>query len=241
MTITINNNSNHSKQEEEDDEEARLDFSPSDGTDTPPSPSLWTPSGSYIKDFFHFSGPGWLVSIAYVDPGNYQADIQAGATSRYVLLFTLFWTSLLSIYVQVLCVRLAMYGRLNLAEAQAKYSAKSNVYLRYFEWFIAEFSTIITDLPGIVGFAIAARFFLDVPYLVGTLLSLITTMVFLSTLNFGFKVLEVILCIFVGIMSIAIFTEMATVGPSGSEIMRGWTYGELVYIDSPLFSLWIII
>lgn len=227
MEISINNNSSHSKSGDEEEEE--VDFSLSETTSSNNTP-LWTPSGNFIKDFFHFSGPGWFVSIAYVDPGNYQADIQAGATSRYNLLFTLFWTSLLSIYVQVLCVRLALYGKLNLAEAQAKYSAKNNTYLRYFEWFIAEFSTIVTDLPGIVGFAIAARFFFDVPYLVGVLLSLVTTMVFLSTLNFGFKMLEVIICIFVGIMSVAIFTEMATVQPSASEIMRGWIYGTLYIV-----------
>ena len=226
MTISIgSNSSDQSKSGSEKDEEVTIDFTLSTDETTSSSTPLWTPSGSYLKDFFYFSGPGWFVSIAYVDPGNYQADIQAGATSRYNLLFTLFWTSLLSIYVQVLCVRLALYGKLNLAEAQAKYSAKNNTCLRYFEWFIAEFSTIITDLPGIVGFAIAARFFLDVPYLVGVLLSLVTTMVFLSTLNSGFKILEVVICIFVGIMSVAIFTEMATVRPSGSEIMRGWIYG----------------
>eukprot|EP00985_Skeletonema_marinoi_P005755 scaffold2499_cov97-Skeletonema_marinoi.AAC.1 len=66
--------------------------------------SLWQPSGSYLKDFLFFSGPGWFVSIAYVDPGNYQADIQAGATSQYSLLFALWWTGILSIYVQILCV-----------------------------------------------------------------------------------------------------------------------------------------
>ncbi|CAJ1962665.1 unnamed protein product [Cylindrotheca closterium] len=228
-----NNISNSSQSKSKEDEEVTIDFSPEEA----PSSSLWTPSGNFLKDFIHFSGPGWLVSIAYVDPGNYQADIQAGATTRYNLLFTLFWTSLLSIYVQVLCVRLALYGKLNLAEAQAKYSAKTNAWLRYFEWFIAEFSTIITDLPGIVGFAIAARFFFDVPYIVGLLFSLLTTMVFLSTLNSGFKILEGIICIFVGIMSIAIFTEMATVQPSGSDIMRGWMLGFLEVKQDDIFSI----
>ena len=54
-------------------------------------------------------GPGWFVCIAYVDPGNYQADIQAGATSRYRLLWTVWWASILSIYIQSLCVRLGEY------------------------------------------------------------------------------------------------------------------------------------
>lgn len=92
------------------------------------------------------------MSIAYVDPGNYQADIQAGATSRYSLLFALWWTGILSIYVQVLCVRLAFHSKLTLSQVQAQtYSSKTS---RYFGWAIAEFSTIITDLPTVIGFAV---------------------------------------------------------------------------------------
>ena len=83
----------------EEDEEENND----NGEQLTLSSSLWEPSGSWWKDFLYFSGPGWFVSIAYVDPGNYQADIQAGATSRYSLLFALWWTGILSIYVQVLC------------------------------------------------------------------------------------------------------------------------------------------
>lgn len=103
---------------------------------TPPSPS---------------PHPGWFVSIAYVDPGNYQADIQAGATSRYSLLFALWWTAVLSIYVQVLCVRLAFHSNLTLSQAQARVHPSRRA--RYFHWAVAEFSTIITDLPTVVGFA----------------------------------------------------------------------------------------
>ena len=98
-----------------------------------------------------FPHPGWFVSIAYVDPGNYQADIQAGATSRYSLLFALWWTAVLSIYVQVLCVRLAFHSNLTLSQAQARVHPSRRA--RYFHWAVAEFSTIITDLPTVVGFA----------------------------------------------------------------------------------------
>ncbi len=94
---------------------------------------------------------GWFVSIAYVDPGNYQADIQAGATSKYSLLFALWWTGILSIYVQVLCVRLAFYSKRTLSQVQAQtFSSRRS---RYFNWAIAEFSTMITDLPTVIGFA----------------------------------------------------------------------------------------
>lgn len=98
-----------------------------------------------------------FVSVAYIDPGNFQADIQAGATSRYSLLFVLWWTGMLSIYVQVLCVRLAFNSKLTLAEAMAKVYPKRRQ--RYFNWMIAEFSTMITDLPTVVGVCAFVSFY----------------------------------------------------------------------------------
>ena len=168
-------------------------------------PSLWSPTGKWYVDILHFIGPGWFVSVAYVDPGNYQADIQAGALSRYSLLFIVWWTSVLSIYVQVLCVRLSYRSGMTLAQVQAhhyreKYSTgvgsarggklNKGVIMRHLNWFIAEFSTIITDLPEVVGIGIAFNVFFGWPYYVGVLLSPITTMAFLWTLNTGGQMKE---------------------------------------------------
>lgn len=195
----------------------------------------WSPTGNVWKDAWFFVGPGWLVSIAYIDPGNYQADIQAGATSRYYLLFAIWWSSLLSVYVQILCVRLAYYAQLTLAETQAL-DAKKNWH-RYLSWLVAEFSTMITDLPEVIGIGIACHHFFGWDYYVGVLLSLLTTMVFLATLKFGIQVLEWIVFGFVGIMSVALFGEMSVVGASTGELMKGWVYGFVDVTSQDLFSI----
>mmetsp|Transcript_12640 Transcript_12640/g.27269 ORF Transcript_12640/g.27269 Transcript_12640/m.27269 type:complete len:546 (+) Transcript_12640:14-1651(+) len=214
------------KGEEEDEDEGD-----DDGETTP----LWEPSGSWWRDFLYFSGPGWFVSIAYVDPGNYQADIQAGATSRYSLLFALWWTGILSIYVQILCVRLAFHSKLTLSQVQAQtFSTRRQ---RYFNWIIAEFSTIITDLPTVVGFAIAVNYFFGLPYWVGVIMSLLTTMVFLAALSCGMRLLEIAICIFVAIMSVALWVEMSFVGPDTSELLRGWAVGFLDVSSADMFSI----
>lgn len=194
-------------------------------TPEPQDDTPWSPSGLWYRDFWHFVGPGWFVAIAYVDPGNYQADIQAGATSRYSLLCVIWWTSVLSVYVQILCVRLAYYSNLTLAEAQSRHFASDKQWMRYVAWALAEFSTIITDLPEVIGIGIACHIFFGWPYYVGVVLSLLTTMLFLATIQFGIKVLESIIVAFIGVMSIALFVEMDFVGPSGSELMRGWLLG----------------
>jgi len=199
-----------------------------------PMQQKWSPSGSRWKDFLHFVGPGWFVSIAYVDPGNYQADIQAGAASRYELLWVVWWTSILSIYVQILCVRLAYYTNMTLAEAQARHSTK---WMRRLNWFIAEFSTIITDLPEVIGIGIACNIFFGWPYYVGVIFSLFTTMVFLFTMNFGMRVLETIIFLFVGIMSISLFIEMDFVGVNGGEVVEGWLYGFTKLSNQNIFDI----
>lgn len=233
-----------------------------DGSDMIGALPVWTPSGSWWKDLLHFCGPGWLVSIAYVDPGNYQADIQAGGTTRYSLLWTIWWTSILSIYVQVLCVRLGYRTQQTLAQIQAQelkhyeqlqattgnddvgegsYITAADLvrksWRRYFAWFVAEFSVILTDLPEVIGFGIACNLFFGWPYWIGVISSLLTTMVFLATMNFGMRVLEGTIFIFVGIMSIALFVEMGFVGVDVPALSRGWVYGFVDATSEDLFAI----
>jgi NRAMP (natural resistance-associated macrophage protein)-like metal ion transporter len=199
------------------------------------SSSAWRPTGNFWKDAWFFVGPGWLVCIAYIDPGNYQADIKAGATTRYYLLFAVWWSSLLSIYVQILCVRLAYYAQLTLAETQAR-DAKSDWH-RYASWFIAEFSTMITDLPEVIGIGIACHHFFGWDYYVGVLLSLVTTMVFLGTLKYGIQALEWSVFFFVGIMSVALFMEMNFVGAETEALVKGWAFGFMEVSSEDIFSI----
>jgi len=186
----------------------------------------------------YFVGPGWLVSIAYIDPGNYQADIQAGATTQYYLLFTIWWSSILSIYVQVLCVRLGYYTQKTLAEVQAnEFRQRGSTKRRYFAWFLAEFSVILTDLPEVIGIGIACNLFFGWPYWAGVLMSLLTTMCFLATMRCGMKILEWIIVGFVGIMSVALLVEMSFVRPDSEAIVKGWVYGFIDMTSDDLFTI----
>jgi len=162
--------------------------------------SPWT-FGSFIRYF----GPGWLVCIAYVDPGNYQADIQSGSQSGYSQNWVILWTQLLSWYVQYMCVKLQHYTNSNLAEAMALQYPR---YIRWMFWAIAEISIILTDLPEVIGFAIAINLFnSSVPLYAGVLLSFLTTMLFLATLHKGSYFIELTACALVVIMSIVLFIE----------------------------------
>merc|ERR1711992_244056 len=174
-------------------DESEMEIPP--GVDTP-----WS-FGSFIRYF----GPGWLVCIAYVDPGNYQADIQSGAQTGYSQNWVILWTQLLSWYVQYMCVKLQHYTNTNLAEAMALQYPK---YIRWLFWVIAEVSIILTDLPEVIGFAIAINLFNpSVPLYAGVLLSFLSTMVFLASLSKGSYFIELTACALVVIMSIVLFVE----------------------------------
>ena len=92
-------------------------------------------------------------------------------------------------------------------------------------WAIAEFSTIVTDLPEVIGIGIACNIFFGWPYYAGVLLSLVSTMVLLSTMDCGTRVLEGIVCFFVFIMAAALFVEMGIVGVNKQELLEGWLIG----------------
>merc|ERR1739847_20004 len=188
-------------------DESELEIPP--GVDTP-----WS-FGSFIRYF----GPGWLVCIAYVDPGNYQADIQSGAQTGYSQNWVILWTQLLSWYVQYMCVKLQHYTNTNLAEAMALQYPK---YIRWLFWVIAEVSIILTDLPEVIGFAIAINLFNpSVPLFAGVLLSFLSTMVFLVTLHKGSYFIELTACALVVIMSIVLFIEWDYAPTDSKQFLAG--------------------
>merc|ERR1712193_1109 len=191
----------------EPEDESQYEIPP--GVDTP-----WT-FGSFIRYF----GPGWLVCIAYVDPGNYQADIQSGAQTGYSQNWVILWTQLLSWYVQYMCVKLQHYANTNLAEAMALQYPK---YVRWMFWVIAEVSIILTDLPEVIGFAIAIHLFNpSVPLYAGVLLSFLTTMLFLATLHKGSYFIELTACALVVIMSIVLFVEWDMSPTNSEDFLKG--------------------
>jgi Natural resistance-associated macrophage protein len=102
--------------------------------------------GKTIAKFSRFIGPGFLVAVAYMDPGNYATDVAAGATFKFKLLFVVLMSNLIAVFLQSLCIRLGTVTGLNLAE-----NCKAHLpwQLNYFLYFIAEAAIIATDIAEV--------------------------------------------------------------------------------------------
>ncbi|KAI6088632.1 natural resistance-associated macrophage protein [Hypoxylon rubiginosum] len=127
--------------------------------------------------FGKFVGPGFLVAVAYIDPGNYSTDISAGAENQFRLLFIILMSNLFAIFLQCLSIKLGTVTGLNLAEACRAYLPK---WLNYFLYFLAEAAIIATDIAEVIGTAIGLNLLIPkLPLVAGCAISILDVMVIL--------------------------------------------------------------
>ncbi|SZF05065.1 unnamed protein product [Blumeria hordei] len=124
-----------------------------------------------LRDCSRFVGPGFMVSVAYIDPGNYAIDVKAGSTFRFKLLCVGLMANIFAIFFQALCVKLGSVSGLNLAQACRMFLPK---WLNYFLYALAEVSIIASDVTEVVGFTIATNLLVPkMPMMVGCFLSIL--------------------------------------------------------------------
>ncbi|KAF1984225.1 divalent metal ion transporter [Aulographum hederae CBS 113979] len=129
-----------------------------------------------MAKYAKFIGPGFMVSVAYIDPGNYATDVAAGATYRFRLLFVILLSNIFAIFLQSLCVKLGTVTGMNLAE-----NCKANLpmWLNYVLYVFAEAAIIATDIAEVIGTAIALNVLLKVPLVAGCAISIVDVLIIL--------------------------------------------------------------
>ncbi|KAK0905560.1 NRAMP-like transporter smf-3 [Friedmanniomyces endolithicus] len=141
-----------------------------------PKAPLWRRSladcARVLLKYVKFIGPGFMISVAYIDPGNYATDIGAGATYRFKLLFVVLMSNLFAIFLQSLCIKLGTVTGLNLAEM---YRAHMPSWLNYTLYAVAEAAIIATDIAEVIGTAIALNLLSNgrIPLVAGCALSIV--------------------------------------------------------------------
>lgn len=201
--------------------------------DTPESTSF------SFRKLWAFSGPGFLMSIAYLDPGNIESDLQAGAVSEYRLLWVLMWATLLGLMMQRLAARLGTVTGLHLAEVcYRQYPAVPRLAL----WVCTEIAIIGSDMQEVIGTAIAIYLLSNkaIPLWGGVLITIIDTFTFLGLDKFGLRKLEAFFALLIATMAISFGYEYGTAQPDQWEVVKGLAIPEITDNRSLLQAVGII-
>jgi len=193
---------------------ATAPFCPSEvsGTvDVPESDPFW-------KKVIRYAGPGLLVSVGYMDPGNWATAIQGGSQFGYQLLFVVVLSSLAAIVLQCLSMRLGIVTGKDLAvHCREQYSPLSAKAL----WLFAEFSIIACDLAEVLGCALAFHLLLGVSLPTGVALTALDTLLILALKGRGFRQLEAIILALIATIAVCLFAELALVSPDWHAVAAG--------------------
>lgn len=171
-------------------------------------------AGFSFKKLWAFSGPGFLMSIAYLDPGNIESDLQSGATAGYQLLWLLMVSTFLGLLLQRLSARLGVVSGRNLAEA-----CRENLPFipRISLWLMIEVAIIGSDMQEVIGTAIA--FYLlsyrHIPLWAGVLITIFDTFFFLFLDKYGLRKLEFFFCFLITVMALAFGAEFVWASIAG--------------------------
>ncbi|ORX62099.1 Nramp-domain-containing protein [Hesseltinella vesiculosa] len=165
-----------------------------------------------------YMGPGWLMAIAYLDPGNLESDLQTGAIAGYQLLWLLFWCHAAGLAIQTLAIRLGVVTGKHLAQhIRQAYDGRTAKVI----WFFSQCAIIGSDIQEIVGTAIALRIFFNLPIWAGVLITATDTFFFMWLQQFGVRKIEAFFMSLIGIMVACFFTEMISSGPDIGAIVEG--------------------
>jgi len=173
-----------------------------------------------FKKLSAYLGPGFLMSIAYVDPGNLESDLQAGATTACSLLWLLLLSTLMGFVLQMLAARLGIATGWDLAE----HCRNEYHWLpRYVLWVQTEIAIIGSDIQEVIGSAIALNIlsFGHIPLWAGVVITTLDCFIFLYVERTGIRKLELLFAIFIGVMVGTFGWMFAIVGPSSVEIASG--------------------
>ncbi len=172
-----------------------------------------------IKRFLAFAGPAYLVSVGYMDPGNWATDIEGGSRFGYQLLWVILMSNLIAVMLQTLSARLGIVSGRDLAQAcREEYSKPVAIIL----WILCEIAIAACDLAEVLGTAIGLNLLFGLPLIFGVLLTGFDTMVFLIIQNFGIRKIEFFIISMVTIMGACFGIEMLLSKPQLSEIATGF-------------------
>ena len=176
------------------------------------------PNRGWWRRFLAFAGPGYLVSVGYMDPGNWATDLAGGAQFGYALIWVILLSNLMAMYLQSLCVKLGVVTGKDLAQAcREQYSKPVSIVL----WVLCEIAIIACDLAEVIGSAVALNLLFGVPLVWGVILTGLDVMLLLAAMHFGFRKIEAIVLTLVSTVALCFALQIFLAQPDWGGVALG--------------------
>jgi manganese transport protein len=178
------------------------------------------PSGpGFWRKMLAFFGPAYLVSVGYMDPGNWATDIAGGSQFGYKLIWVLLMSNIMAILLQSLSARLGIVRGLDLAQA-SKESYPS--YVNFVLYILAEIAIAACDLAEVLGMAIGLQLLFGIPLIWGVCLTFLDTFLLLILIDRGMRLMEAFIMALIAVIGIAFLMEVILAKPHIRELMTGF-------------------
>lgn len=189
------------------------------GRRTESGPVAIPASATGLSLFLRVLGPGYLVAVGYMDPGNWATDLAAGSRFGYGLLWVVGLSSLMAVLLQTLCCRLGIATGSNLAQACARLLPSA---WRVPLWLLAEVAIIACDLAELVGTALALKLLFGLPLACGVVLTVLDTLLLLLLQQWGVRRLEALVIALVALVGVCFVVELLLLRPDWGAVLQGF-------------------
>ncbi len=177
------------------------------------------PGMSRWKKFLAFAGPGFLVSVGYMDPGNWATDLAGGSQFGYALVWVILASNLMAIFLQILCARLGIVTGRDLAQSCRDYYKKPAAIAL---WLLCEVAIIACDLAEVIGSAVALNLLFNIPLIWGVIITGLDVLLLLGAMHFGFRKLEAIVITLVATIAVCFAVQIFFARPELGALAQGF-------------------
>jgi len=197
--------------------------------------SIPVPShGNWLRRLLAFSGPGYMVSVGYMDPGNWATDLAGGSKFGYTLLAVIMISNLMAILLQALAARLGIASGRDLAQAcRDAYPRPVGIAL----WIACELAIIACDLAEVIGTAIALKLLFGIPLIGGALITALDAFLVLLLMNKGFRFLEAFIIALLIVIAICFAVQIALAAPPVAAVLGGFVPSTEIVTDSAMLYI----
>jgi len=175
--------------------------------------------GSFWRKLLAFLGPGYLVAVGYMDPGNWATSLAGGSKFGYALLTVALLSNLMAIVLQSLCTRLGVGAGRDLAQACRDSFPR---YVAWPLWLSAEIAITATDLAEVIGTAIGLNLLFHIPLEIGVIITAADVFLILALQAFGFRWIEAFVVAMLGVIAACFAVQIAMADPDWGAVIRGF-------------------